>query len=272
MKDGFRLIAHRGASAHAPENTLAAFEKALAMGAREVELDVRLSADDRVVVFHDDRLDPKTPLEGRVKHYDLALLERADLAPWFERTHPDEPVALGETCIPRLETVFERLGQQVHYHVELKGWDALLPLRVMRLVDAYGLEGHVTLTSFSMRPLLEIRKLDPAVPITFLLRDAADALRSAEFRPELEQRSLAEVHDYWITTAAEAGFQLVGVRAADLREETVRQARVRGLSVRAWGIRHESDLLHAVQCGAIGATVDWPARARGILARSRRAS
>lgn len=265
MTEGFRIIAHRGASAHAPENTLAAFETALAQGAAEVELDVRLSADDQVVVFHDDRLDAKTSLEGRVKHYRAELLRRVDLGPWFARTHAGEAPPGGETCIPFLEDVFARLGTRVHYHVELKGWDDLLPLRVMRAIDAHGLQEHVTLTSFSMRPLLEIRKLDAETPITFLLRDAADAMRSAEFRPELEKRSLGEVHAYWIEAAAAARLQHVGVRAADLETSTVTRARDRGLAVRAWGVRHGSDLRHVVRCGAIGATVDWPGRARTIV-------
>ena len=59
MSQSFRLIAHRGASAHAPENTLVAFRHALELGAQEVELDVRLSSDGEIVVFHDDRLDEK---------------------------------------------------------------------------------------------------------------------------------------------------------------------------------------------------------------------
>ena len=60
MHREFLLIAHRGASAHAPENTLAAFDRAIELGADEIELDVRMSADGVVVAFHDDRLDAKT--------------------------------------------------------------------------------------------------------------------------------------------------------------------------------------------------------------------
>lgn len=276
MSSDFRIIAHRGASAHAPENTIASFETAIALGAEEVELDVRLSADDQIVAFHDDRLDEKTALAGRVRHYDARVLASTDLLPWFTRRSrsdmerslndvltldPKTPQA-GETCIPRLETIFERLGDRVRYHVEIKGWDDLLPLSVLRTIDAHGLRDRVTLTSFSRRPLLEIRKLDPEVPITFLLRDAADALRSSEFRPELEGRSLAEVHAYWIEEAKRSEFQWVGIRAADLSAEIVAFARSCGLEIRCWGIRTREDLLRAVELGAIGATVDWPGRAR----------
>lgn len=279
MSSDFRIIAHRGASAHAPENTIASFETAVDLGAEEVELDVRLSADGQIVAFHDDRLDRKTPLEGRVRHYDAQVLERTDLAPWFGRRprsemersldeastiDPSRP-SEGETCIPRLETVFDRLGDRVRYHVEIKGWDDLLPLEILRTVDAHGLRDRVTLTSFSKRPLVEIRKLDPDLPITFLLRDAADALRSSEFRPALEGRSLEEVHAFWIDEAKQAGFQWVGIRAADLSSEVVDYAGSCGLAIRCWGIRTREDLSRAVELGAIGATVDWPGRARELV-------
>lgn len=275
MSRAFRIIAHRGASAHAPENTLAAFERAIALGADEVELDVRLSADGRIVAFHDDRLDDKTALRGRVRHYDARVLERVDLQPWFRSRGPstrcevsstDDPVEEpGATCIPRLEAIFGRLRRRVRYHIELKGWDDLLPLAVMRAIDDFGLREHVTLTSFSRRPLVEVRKLDPGVPITFLLRDAADALRSSEFRPELEGRRLDEIHAYWIDEAARSGFDWVGIRAADLSPEAVRHARRRGLEIRCWGIGQAAHLRRAVELGAVGATVDWPGRARALL-------
>ena len=279
MSSDFRIIAHRGASAHAPENTIASFETAVELGADEVELDVRLSADGQIVAFHDDRLDRKTPLEGRVRHYDTQVLERTDLAPWFARRPRSEVERslhdastidrLGrgeeETCIPRLETIFDRLGDRVRYHVEIKGWDDLLPLEILRTIDAHGLRDRVTLTSFSKRPLVEVRKLDPDLPITFLLRDAADALRSSEFRPALEGRSLEEVHAFWIDEAKEAGFQWVGIRAADLCADIVRYARSCGLEIRCWGIRTREDLSRAVELGAIGATVDWPGHARALV-------
>ena len=76
MADPFRVIAHRGASAHAPENTLPAFRRALVLGAREIELDVRFSADEEIIVFHDDSLDAKTNRKGRVRHHKAATLRR----------------------------------------------------------------------------------------------------------------------------------------------------------------------------------------------------
>ena len=271
MSAAFRLIAHRGASAHAPENTVAAFETAVALGSEEVELDVRFSGDGEVVVFHDHELQRKTALSGPVRHYPAEVLEQVDLGPWFggHTSTVNDFAQFGEraTCIPRLDAIFERFGDRVRrFHVELKGWDDLLPLAVMRTIDAYGLRDRVTITSFSKRPLSEIRKLDPTVPITFLLRDAHDAVRGREYRAALQGRSVEEVQAWWTEEAKRAGFQWVGVRAADLSADTVSVAQSCGLEIRCWGVGDEDDLRRAIELGAVGATVDWPERAQACLA------
>ena len=269
MQRPFQIIAHRGASASAPENTLSAFRSAISQGAQQIELDVRLSADEQVVVFHDDQLDQKTHLRGRVRHYDAEILEQVDLLPWFKKKtelpRADSVISSLDTCIPRLERVFQQLGNQVYYHIELKGWDDRLPLLVLRAVDAFKLQGRVTLTSFSKKPLTEIRKLSSEVPITFLLRDAADAITSREFRPELDGLSLSEIHEYWLRVASEAQFQWVGIRARDITEETIQVARSLGLEVRGWGVKNVGDVGKLIHLGTIGATVDWPGKALDFI-------
>ncbi len=267
MKAHFRVIAHRGASAHAPENTLPAFVLATAMGAFEIELDVRFSADEKIIVFHDDVLDHKTDRQGRVSHYDARTLKRTEIGDWFDRTHPERTGDYTGTRVTGLAEVFELLGDTVHYHIELKGFDDLLPIRLLQLVDEFELRERVTVTSFSMRPLRAIRAICPDIPVCFLLRDAHDALRSAEFRPELQGASAAAVHDYWIDEAANEGFSQVGVRADDVAPRTVARAADRGVEVRGWGVGCEDDLRHLIHIGAIGATVDWPARAIAIRDR-----
>jgi len=78
------IFAHRGASAHAPENTLAAFELALARSADAIELDVKLSADGRVVVIHDQTVDRTTGSRGRVPNLSFTQLRALDAAVFFQ--------------------------------------------------------------------------------------------------------------------------------------------------------------------------------------------
>ncbi len=265
MPEPFRVIAHRGASAHAPENTFPAFEAAIDLGSDEVELDIRFSADDEIIVFHDDTLDAKTNRSGRVRHYDAATLRRTDIGSWFDATHPEAPGVFSGTCLIGLEELFGAFGAQIHYHIEIKGWEDLLPLRLLQKIDDHQLRERVTVTSFSMKPLVKMRSICPSIPICFLLRDVADAIRSAEYRTELVGRSALEMQQYWIDAAAKAGFQQVGIRASDATQMVCDRAAERRLEVRGWGVRDAADLMQLVSLGVVGATVDWPDRAIEIL-------
>jgi len=270
MSAGFRVIAHRGASAHAPENTLPAFERALRDGARDIELDVRFSSDLQLIVFHDDVLDHKTSRSGRVRHYDAAALRRTDVGTWFDRVHPEAGGLWRGTCVVGLEEVFREIGPRVHYHVEIKDSEDLLPLRLLQCIDEHALAERVTISSFSLRPLRAVRRVAPERSICFLLGDANDARHAAELEPELEGRSADEVQDYWIDQAAAAGFDQIAIRAADVTRRALARAADRGLVVRGWGVRDERDLVHLLDLGAAGATVDWPARAIAIVSEHAR--
>jgi glycerophosphoryl diester phosphodiesterase len=89
-----RVVGHRGAAASAPENTLAGFARAAAVGAAWVELDVQLSADGVPVVFHDDRVDRVTDGHGRLADMPMADLRRLDAGSWFGRAFAGERVPL----------------------------------------------------------------------------------------------------------------------------------------------------------------------------------
>src|SRR5882672_6085900 len=81
---GFMAIAHRGASSYAPENTFAAFDVAIAMGARHIELDVHFSSDGHLVVIHDDAVNRTTDGAGPVTGHSLAALTALDAGAWFD--------------------------------------------------------------------------------------------------------------------------------------------------------------------------------------------
>lgn len=89
-KDGTRplIIAHRGASALAPENTLPAFAAAIAQGADGIELDVQMTRDEHVVVIHDETVGRTTDGRGRVSDLTLDALRRLDAGSWFNRAYP----------------------------------------------------------------------------------------------------------------------------------------------------------------------------------------
>jgi len=87
-----RVIAHRGASSYAPENTLAAFALAAEQGARAIECDAKLTRDGKIVLIHDDRLDRTTSGRGPVKRFDLKAIRALDAGAWFDKQFAGERV------------------------------------------------------------------------------------------------------------------------------------------------------------------------------------
>lgn len=154
------IFAHRGASAHAPENTLAAFEQALAHGADAIELDVKLSADGHAVVIHDMTVDRTTGAHGRVKDMALAELRALGAGSFFSATFQNEK-------IPLLEEVFEAVGKRSFVNVELTNYNAPndhLVETVCMVVKKFALQKRVLFSSFFASNLSKARGLLPEVP------------------------------------------------------------------------------------------------------------
>jgi glycerophosphoryl diester phosphodiesterase len=155
-----RILGHRGASADAPENTLRAFQLALAQGADGVELDVRLCASGEVVVFHDASLDRLVGRPGRV----------AD-TPWSTLRTLEVRTGNGTAPIPLLSEVLETLPRTAFINVELKG-DAgwfHLATRVARLLLEGKHEPHVLVSSFQPLCLLALAARGPGLRRGYLL-------------------------------------------------------------------------------------------------------
>lgn len=154
------VFAHRGASAHAPENTLAAFELALAQNADAIELDVKLSADGQVVVIHDQTVDRTTGSHGRVKDLSLAELKSLDAGSFFSEKFKGEK-------IPTLAEVFETVGKRTYVNVELTNYSTprdQLVETVCMLVKKFGLQNRVMFSSFFGSNLSKARSYLPEVP------------------------------------------------------------------------------------------------------------
>jgi glycerophosphoryl diester phosphodiesterase len=152
------IIGHRGASAAAPENTLAAFGLALEQGADGVELDVQLSADGQLVVFHDEDVARMTSGQGKVGDLTLADLQQLRLAE-------------GQT-IPTLDDVLEHFGRQLLYNIEVKdfGWrNRGTETAVADTILAHRLEEYVLISSFNPLALRRLRAvLPPRIPLALI--------------------------------------------------------------------------------------------------------
>ena len=153
------IIAHRGASGLAPENTLAAFHKALEVGADAIELDVRLTRDGRVVVIHDRMLNRTTTGKGPVGTYSLEEVKSLDAGSWFG------PQFSGER-VPTLEEVFDVMPPEFPVYVELKarGHGGLpLALRVLNIIRRYERWESTLVASFNPMAMALLRAAGPRI-------------------------------------------------------------------------------------------------------------
>lgn len=261
----FHIIAHRGASAYAPENTIASFQLALELGAFEVELDVKLSSDDVVMLFHDSSLDTKTDDEGIVRDHTAARLQEMEIGSWFDRSHPEVTREFSGTRLNTLAELFDRLGSQLYYHIEFKSADPGLARHTLAVIDRAGLRDRVRFTSFLFEQLERSMALAPEIPHTFLIRKSRRLQRelgidSAGYAETQDELPLIAFQQQQIERAASTGFDQVGLRASNLSREIVSYAHAKGLTVRAWGIKRDADMMMAIDMGASGMTTNWPDR------------
>ena len=264
---GFRLIAHRGASAAAPENTRAAFRLAAMHGAEEIETDARCTRDGRLVLFHDRTLRTKLGRAGSAEDLTLAELQTLDIGAWFDRTGAaalNDPAAGWDEVHPGpaspeyvlgFDDYLEEFGNRFHHNIELKGVTPDLPRAVLAALGACATQARCTFISFHLEQLERLRTLAPHATAGWLFPRAGEPHPS----PETVVRECRRL-----------GLQQCNPRFAALTEQLVRAAHDVGLEVRTFGIRTTADLRRAASLGADGATVDWFRASSRLLASNRR--
>lgn len=164
------VIAHRGASAYAPENTMSAIKKAVQMEADGIEIDVQLSKDGHVVVIHDTTVNRTSNGNGKVSSMTLEQLKALDFGSWFSKEFKNEPICT-------LEEVFDYL----------KDWNGLINVeikkewlqfnsiekKVVELIDKFDMRNRIIVSSFSTLSLLTIKRLDKNIPTGILYSSPA---------------------------------------------------------------------------------------------------
>ena len=236
MRGGVRpaVIAHRGASGTCPENTMAAFRRALEVGAHMIELDVQLTRDDAVVVLHDDTLERTTTGLGPIGALTLARVRELDAGRWFGPAFRDERV-------PTLDEVLAAIPLPVNVELKPVGpGAALLAARALAVVEAAGALDRVVFSSF-----------DGA---------AIEALRAASRD--------AVVGVLWSSNPVPMGIAFarrVGARALHLRKDAATAAAIdaaadAGLETRVWTVNAQDEFARLGAAGAAGIFTDYPER------------
>lgn len=242
------VIAHRGNSAVAPQNTLAAFEAAWRAGAHSIEIDIQPTADGHVVVIHDDTVDGTTDGQGTVTEMTLDALRALDAGSWFAPAYAGQRVP---TFAEVLDLLVRRPGTDLL--LELKGeWTTEQVRPVTEAIRAAGLADRVIGQSFWPGSVRALAEADPGLRRGLLVFQAPDA------------ESVEEV----LRVAAELGVMTVNPYGELLRAhpDLVERLHAAGLQVMVWTLNEPEHWSAAAALGVDAVITDRPDRLAGWLA------
>ena len=237
------VIAHRGASGHAPENTLAAFRRAVALGASFIETDLHLSRDAHFVAIHDDTVNRTTNGQGKVHDLTLVDLRRLDAGSWFGSEFSGER-------IPTLEEILEfSKKNDVVFYLELKpagAWGG-----EHALIGALRESGEIARTiviSFDAGIIAALRKIEPTL-MTGLLFDGQT--------------------DQPLERAVEVGARQLAVRGDLVTPALIAEAHKRDLQIVCWTVNQPAHMRMLIEAGVDGIMSDYPDRLVAALPKQK---
>jgi len=237
-------IAHRGASALAPENTIAAFERAVELGADVIELDLHMSRDGELVVIHDDTLDRTTDGRGVVHELNLKDLKRLDAGRWFGKEFAGER-------IPTLTEVLQRFAGKVPLALEVKAGSAFFPgieEKVISALRRHSAIGQAAVASFDHYALQRLKEIEPTLRTAALLVGRPVSLSAL---------------------AGPAKADGLALEASFVTKTEVEACRAAGLQLVVWVVNDPAQMRHFIRLGVDGIITDRPDLLRLALTEHR---
>lgn len=237
------VTGHRGAKGHAPENTLAGLKKAVEQGARWVEFDIKLSADNELVLMHDDTVNRTSNGKGAVAGMTLTALRRLDAGRWFSPDFTGEP-------IPVLAEAMDYLAAKgIGANVEVKacaGREAETGAAVARALAArwFGGPAPILISSFSPVSLAAARQAAPQIP---------RGLLTLKFPTD------------WVTQMRELGCATFHVLDRRLTEARVRAVREAGFRPLAYTVNDPGRARDLLTWGLESVITDYPDRILAVI-------
>jgi glycerophosphoryl diester phosphodiesterase len=249
------IIAHRGSSALAPENTFAAFKQAIKDGADGIEFDVRLARDRVPVVIHDATLQRTAGFSGRVSSYSAQELGKIDVGSWFNKKHPSKAKKeYSAETVPALSDLLEIMrGNDGLIYLEMKcskkSCDALVEA-ISAMIEDSDLLPRIIVKSFNLDALAKLRKRLPEAHIAVL------------FAPKFMH--LIKPRNRLVTKALELQANEISLHYSLATPNAVREAEDYGFPVTIWTADHPAWVKRAENLGVHAIVTNNPAR---LLAR-----
>jgi len=234
------VVAHRGSSGTAPENTMAAFHMAAAAGADMIEFDIRMTLDGEVVVHHDRRLGRTSNGSGRIRDLALVELRSLDAGAWYSRSFRGER-------IPMLREVLHDLPRSLGMNIEVKTdgdgrRGSAMEKSIVRAVRDARRSDSVLVTSFDHIFLRRFHRLDPGIQTGALCLPIRDGLRSASL------------------IVRRIGASAFICSRAQLRARHVHDAHAHGITIMTYGVNTLAALASARRKGVDAVITNYPER------------
>ncbi len=228
---GFEVVAHRGATERAPENTMEAFQRAVELGADAIELDVRLTADRVTVVYHYFYLENNTTGRGPIFEVTLEQLRQIKVLDRRDGTAK-------EGCVPTLAEVLETIGGKIGLEIEMKGPEPEAPHIIGRVLDGYR----------SLWPRIEVTSYEPALLLA--IQEACPGLTVDLLFPRSESWMRLDVVQYVAAHHARlAKARVVHLHPSQLSEGVVEAVCREGIDIHVWDANDEQALRTAAKLG-----------------------
>ena len=239
--EGFIVIAHRGASRAAPENTLSAMKKAIEFGADYAECDVFQTKDGEIVLFHDEEMERTTGKEGMIWEYALAELKELEVGSWFSEEFRGEP-------IPTLREVVRLVKGNIKLNIEVKvsGKDPDIAQKVVDIIRSEDFEKECMVTSFEKPVIEKVKEIAPDLATGFIFDE--------EHPPDIFA----------------GNWEIVCSKRNIVDEEFVQKAKQSGKKLFVWTVNYPEEMRKFIDLGVDGIITDIPDILKEVLARKKK--
>lgn len=243
-------VAHRGASGHAPEHTLASYKLGDEMKGDYIEIDLQMTKDGKLIAMHDESVDRTTNGTGLVKDYTLEQLKELDAGSWFNEKYPEKANPAYEGLqVPTLEQVLQTFGKDARYYIETKSPEVYpgMEEELLRILNKYNLTGvnerssKVLIQSFSQESLLKMHNLNPNLPLIQLISYKEPAT--------ISEGELQELTEYAVG---------VGMSASKIDETYVQKVRSAGLLIHPYTVNEKEQMRRLLDWGVTGMFTNYP--------------
>ncbi|MEW9676840.1 glycerophosphodiester phosphodiesterase [Lentibacillus sp. L22] len=250
-------IAHRGASGHAPEHTLASYELGEKMKGDYIEIDLQMTKDGKLIAMHDEKVDRTTDGTGYVKDFTLEEIKQLDAGSWFNEQYPDKAKPeYVDLKVPTLEEIIEKFGRGSRYYIETKSPDVYpgMEEELLRILNKYKLMGpnapssKVLIQSFSQESLEIVHSMNPNVPLIQLISYSEPATITDE--------ELRAIEEYAVG---------IGASHTKINRNYVKKVREHDLLMHPYTVNTREDMEKVLDWGATGMFTNYPDVLNNVL-------